>query len=210
MVSFNAQVDAATARTLEEVRLRIIATAKTEHAKIMQDDPQPGGFVRHVDGVEGAAEETVKASGVIVYDYDRLDLVADVALDTLRQLSPIEKGDYVRSHVLFVNGQPVDTLKGNWKEGDEISITNLVPWARKIEIGREGYHAHPHVYERAAHLLANRYGNIAKIIFTFRPVPFGDIGKWAKTTKMSHQGHASTATRQDWLTRQPTIIIREL
>lgn len=213
MATFDAQVDAATARTLEEVRQRIVRTAKVKHAEIMQDDPQPGGFERHVDGVKDAPEEAVKADGVIVYDYDRLDLVASVALDVLRQLSPIADGDYVRSHVLFVNGQVVDTLKGNWKAGDEISITNTMPYSRKIEIGNEGYHAHPHVYEKAARLLSNRFGNIAKITFAFRPAPFGDIGTWAKSASgaafaRSHRG-GNPARHQEWLTNQPTIIIRE-
>jgi hypothetical protein len=213
VTTFNAQVDAAAAQTLAEVRRRIISTAKSKHAEIMGDDPPPAGFVRHVDGVRDAPEEAVKADGVIVYDYDRLDMVASVALDTLRQLSPFDKGDYVRSHVLLVNGQMVDALKGNWKEGDEISITNLMPYTRKIEIGNDGYRAHPHVYEKAAQLLANRFGNVAKIIFTFRPVPFGDIGTWAKSSSAaafarSHRGGNQTR-HQDWLTNQPTIVIRE-
>jgi hypothetical protein len=50
--------------------------------------------VRHVDGAL-APEEAVKVGGVIVYDYNRLDLVKKLALEILKEFSPDKTGDYI-------------------------------------------------------------------------------------------------------------------
>jgi len=186
----------------------LAAKAIMLNQKIMDSDPRPQGFTRYVDGTKDAPEITVKAGGTIVYDYLRLDQVANFALDILRQLSPVDSGNYARSHVILLNGRVVDDLKG-WKRGDTISISNPEPYTRKIEIGRKGYKARGHVYEKAERIVQRRYGGIATIFFTYRPAPPGGIHSWAKTTRMSHRGHASTNTRQEWLLRQPTLVIRE-
>lgn len=206
-LSVDAQVDAVKLRVATEVQRRLAETAKAANAKIMATPPRPLSMVRHVDGVAGAPEEAVKPGGVIVYDYGRLDLVASFALDTLRQLSPIESGNYARSHTLLLNGQQVDDVRG-WKEGDEIAITNHEPYTRKIEIGKGRYSAHAHVYEKAERIVSRRFGNIARVWFVYRPVPFGNVATWAGTTKLRRAG--SPKLRAVWLTRQPTLVIREI
>lgn len=201
--------ETAIANVEAQTQQQVAAKAKLLHQDIMGAPPQPLGFVRHVDGKKNAPEESVKPGGVIVYDYNRLDQVAEAALDTLRQLSPADSGDYARSHMILLNGTPVDSLKG-WKSGDTITISNPLPYTRKIELGRKGYRAHGNVYEKAERILARRFGNQASIYFAYRQAPPGDIHSWASTSKLSHQGHASGNTRQEWLTRQPTLVIREL
>lgn len=164
-----------------QVPIDIAAFAKKENQKILTTDPRPLTFTRWVDGVQNAQEEAVKAGGVIVYEYNRYDLVAEWVLNTLRQRSPVKSGTYVLSHTLFLNGQEVPDLK-TWKRGDEITITNLVPYARKIEIGT----AHgkpiklsvsPHIYERTAQEARRVYRDIAKIEFTYRGVDGGSFVK---------------------------------
>lgn len=188
---------------------QIAETAKAQNAAIVGDMPHPLNVVRHVDGVLGAAESTVKPDGVIVYDYGRLDQVADFALDTVRQLSPVDSGDYVRSHVLMLNGQVVVDFS-TWKPGDRITISNPLAYVRKIEIGKKGYRAHAHVYEKAEQIVSRRFGNVARVIFDFERAPDGAIFDWAKKSSMSHREHASTASREQWLTNQPTLVITEL
>lgn len=200
--------DAAINRVVGLTRQQIAETAVREDRKIMSDPPIPITRVRHVDGVLGAPETAVKDGGVIVYDYGRLDLVVEFALDTLRQLSPVDEGDYVRSHVIMINGVVVPDMKG-WKAGDRVTISNSMPYTRKIEIGRGRYRARGHVYEKAERIVLRRFGNMANVWFIFDKAPAGDIHSWAKTTTLSHRGHASTNTRQEWLTRQPTLLIKE-
>src|SRR5690242_499948 len=75
----------------------VVKEAKRAHAEVMQTAPKPSGFVRHVDGRE-APEEAVRPDGVIVYDYNRLDLVKKIALEMLKEESPVKSGDYRNAH----------------------------------------------------------------------------------------------------------------
>lgn len=184
------QFDVAVRVSLEATRQAIVSTAKTKHAEIMARDPRPINFVRHVDGVE-AAEEAVKIGGVIVYDYNRLDIIAKDALRLLRENSPVgAKGDkhpglYRDSHRLFLNGRAVDSLK-DWKSGDEVSLTNTVDYSRIIEAGQKGgkairFSMPPHVYERVAQVLRRTYAGFADIQFTYRAVlPQGQVNQLAQ------------------------------
>lgn len=168
-----AQFDAAIKDVLAMTQGQIAAFAKAEHAKVMSANPMPLNFVRHVDGAE-APEEAVKPGGIIVYDYNRLDLIAKDALDLLRKTSPVKSGDYVRSHTLYLNLTPVDSLK-DWKPGDEISITNTVIYSRVIELAQRGGKSMKielggHVYERVTRALRAQYRELADIQFTYRAV----------------------------------------
>ncbi len=104
---------------------QIVAEAKRLHGQVMKTPPAPVGFVRHVDGAV-APEEAVKLGGVIVYDYSRLDLVKKLALEILEEFSPRLTGEYIRGHRIVM-----DTPT-------EVRITNSVPYARVIEIGKRG------------------------------------------------------------------------
>lgn len=197
---------------------QIAQTAIAKNAEVMASPPRPVSVVRHVDGVRDAPESAVKADGVIVYDYDRVDQVAVYVLDILRELSPFDSGDYVRSHVIMLNGTPIgsrDSTRAdlrpadleNFKPGDRITISNLMAYTRKIEIGRKGYRAHAHVYEKAASIAAGRYGNIAKILFTYEQAPRG--GGDAGIRAWAYRDRDHSARHQEWLTRQPTIVIED-
>jgi hypothetical protein len=140
---------------------QIVAEAKRLNAEIMRADPKPLGFVRHVDGVE-APEEAVKVGGVIVYDYNRLDLVKKLALEILKEFSPDKTGNYIRGHQVVV-----DTPT-------EVRITNTVPYSRVIELGARGQtklriQKGGHVYDKTARKLRNQpeVGNSVKVEFTF-------------------------------------------
>ena len=168
--------------TLEQTRQVVIRTAKTEHAKIMATVPVPGSFTRVVDGKQSAPEEDVKANGVILYEYRRIDVVAQFALDTLREKSPVgsvrdeHPGLYRDSHILFLNGEPVEIeALAAWKPGDDVAICNFVPYARKIEAGAMTMTVpgSDHVYEQAEQIVNGRYGNLAKATFAYRGIAGG-------------------------------------
>jgi hypothetical protein len=222
-----ATFDSAVAAVKQLTQAQIAATARRENEKIVAAPPRPLRVVRHVDGVKDAPEEAVKPGGVIVYDYERIDLVALYALDVLRQLSPVDTGDYVRSHVLMLNGVVVgspDSSRAdlrvadlaNWQPGDRITISNLMPYTRKIEIGKQGYRKNGHVYEKAALAVNRRFGNIAQVYFTYEKAPRGGgaagIHSWAWNTRRTKSLSASAqgASNQEWLTRQPTLVITSL
>jgi len=181
----------ATKGTAEEVRKTLIATAKREHGRIMQTDPKPQRFTRAVDGVAGAREEQVKAGGIIRYRYDRLGQVVQFAMETLFELSPVLSGEYRSAHMLFIDGVAAANLK-DWDGSGEIVITNPVPYARKIEVGNMTMRVpgSDRVYQQAEQTVKRRYGNQARISFTFRAI----LGGFSV-----NQGKAASSGQPWWL-----------
>jgi hypothetical protein len=163
--------------TIEEVRKTLIATAKREHARIMQTEPRPKRFVRSVDGVTGAREEQVKSGGVIRYRYQRLEEVVRAAMEMLFELSPVLSGEYRMAHTLFVDGAAASDLSA-WDGTGTIVITNMMPYARKIEVGKMVMRVPgtDHVYEQAEMLLRRQHGNTANIKFNYRGFVSGRAG----------------------------------
>jgi phosphoglycerate dehydrogenase-like enzyme len=74
MTAISVQFEAARNAALAAVHADLVATAKRRHAEVMAADPRPLNFLRHVDGVANAPEEAVRSDGIIVYDYNRLDI----------------------------------------------------------------------------------------------------------------------------------------
>jgi hypothetical protein len=187
--------------TVEEVRKTLIATAKREHARIMTTDPKPERFTRSVDGVVGAAEEKVKSGGVIRYHYQRLEQIIQFAMETLFDLSPVLSGEYRKSHMLFVNGVAAASLK-DWDGSGEVVITNPLPYARKIEIGKMTMRVpgSDRVYQQAAQVVKRRYGNQVTVTFTFRAILGGysvnqaSAASTGKSWWLGHSGEARTAS----------------
>lgn len=163
--------------TIEEVRKTLIATAKREHARIMQTEPRPKRFVRSVDGVTGAREEQVKDGGVIRYRYQRLEEVVRAAMELLFELSPVLSGEYRMAHTLFVDGAAASDLSA-WDGTGTIIISNMMPYSRKIEVGKMVMRVPgtDHVYEQAEMLLRRQHGNTANIKFNYRGVVGGRAG----------------------------------
>ena len=155
--------------TAEATQQLIVRVAKTEHAKVMAAAPRPGSFRRIVDGREGAPEEAVRPAGVIVYEYPRIDLVGQFALETLIAKSPFGRpdgGHYRDDHVLLLNGLKVASFAG-WKRGDEAVIANTRPYARKIEFGdmKMRVPGTDHVYAQAAQVVNRVWGGVARVTF---------------------------------------------
>lgn len=211
------QIDGVVKHIAALTQRAISETAKSQHKEIMGRAPRPLNFVRHVDGVEGASEDAVKLNGIIVYDYNRLDIVAKRAIEILQEFSPVGSGRdphpglYRNSHRLFVDGHAVKDLKG-WSKGQEISITNTVIYAQMIELGGKGGRKFKidgggRVYQRAAQRLRRDpdVANAAKIDFTFRAVLGSEQVNQA--TK-GRGGRGGSRAHNKAEVRWPTIVIR--
>ncbi|KRA42096.1 hypothetical protein [Devosia sp. Root635] len=162
--------------TREETQAALVALAKREHRRVMQDDPRPSRFVRTVDGARGAREEQVRPDGTIIYVYPRLDEVVQAAMDLLFELSPVLSGAYRMGHTLFVDGVEARNLEA-WSGQGQILISNVLPYSRKIELGKMTMRVpgSEHVYEQAEFTLQQRFGNQARIFFTYRGLMGGSV-----------------------------------
>jgi hypothetical protein len=150
----------------------------------------------------------------IVYTVTRMTSVVEFALETLKANSPVgsdgdeHPGLYRDSHLVFIDGHVVKDASG-WRPGQQINISNPVPYSRKIESGRLKMSVPAHVYESAEPIISARYGNTALVRFVYMPVRFGDNAAWSAFTKQQRTGRKlSEKARQDWLVRQPALQIR--
>ena len=157
-----------------------------------------------VDGREGSSLESINPDrGTIVAEWELMTDVLRWIAATLEERSPVLSGNYKRNHILFADGQPVPR-GAQIPEADEYRFSNLVPYARRIEIGKTKagrafvVQVPNRIYERTAQDAKARFGNMAEIFFTYRGVVGGGQVK-AGTAGRAHN-------KSD--VRFPTIYLR--
>lgn len=122
-----------------------------------------------VDGKRGAPLTSVRPDGVIVAEFDLLREVLEWIGEQLLLDSPRLTGRYMQSHRLFADN--IEVLDGLIPpEAEEYAFVNLQPYARKIERGLSDQ-APEGVYEAIAVTANKRFGNLARIRFSFRTLP---------------------------------------
>jgi hypothetical protein len=101
-------------------------------------------------------------SDIVAQRRAEMNAVVQFALRTLRDNSPVgsgrdpHAGQYRDSHTLFINGDDVKDLS-SWQPGDEIEISNPVPYARILEIGDSRHRLPHHTYELTEQALQRKY-----------------------------------------------------
>jgi hypothetical protein len=131
-----------------------------------------------VDGSPGASLDQVRPDGSIVAEWE---LVVDILQwigDTLRARSPVVSGAYRKGHTLFVDGVEVPQ-GGAIPVATEYVFTNLVPYARRIEVGKTGsgrdfvMQVTNRIYERTFNDARSRYGKQVRITFGYEALAGG-------------------------------------
>jgi hypothetical protein len=135
--------------------------------------------VTTVDGRRGAPLESVRPDGgQIVTEFELVGDVLKWIANELAERSPVRKGDYLRGHKVFADGVEID-VSAVIPDADEYIFTNVVPYARKIEIGktRSGrafvIQVAPRIYEVVAQAARRRFGNIIRVRYSFRDIRAG-------------------------------------
>jgi hypothetical protein len=135
--------------------------------------------VTTVDGRRGAPLESVRPDGgQIVTEFELVGDVLKWVANELAERSPVRKGDYLRGHKVFADGVEID-VSAVIPDADEYIFTNVVPYARKIEIGktRSGrafvIQVAPRIYELVAQAARRRFGNIVRVRYSFRDIRAG-------------------------------------
>lgn len=171
-----------------------IEKAKAINAKALGQVPPLKIFV---DGAEGAPLTAVRPGGVIVADFRLVNELLEWIDLQLILHSPMKTGRYKRSHRLFADGQQVEIdgrVPANVPQANEYVFINIVPYARKIERG-SSTQAPDGVYQVVAVLARRRFGNLARITFSYRTAIGGGI-VGGKLGNRSQQ-------------RNPAIVIRQ-
>lgn len=197
---------------------RLAAYARAALAEAQEINRRATGSVppheTYVDGKLGAPLESVKPDGVIVFEFDLLnDMFAWIG-EMLVQHSPVLTGRYAASHAFFADG--VEVVPGaDLPPAEEYVFISTVPYARKIERGLSPQ-APEGVYEGVAALARRRFGNVARIRFSFRSLQAGGIVGYIpaaasvgrdKRGRFASTGARSAARDLKHATRQPAIVI---
>lgn len=147
-----------------------IEDAKQTNRQILGRLPH---YTISVDGRQGAALETVRPNGYVLAEFELFNDVLAWIGDQLEKHSPVKSGRYRKSHTIFADGVEVE-LGGVIPEASEFVFINTLPYARKIERG-ESSQAPDGIYQVVATLARRRFGNIAKIGFSYRTAISGSI-----------------------------------
>lgn len=151
----------------------------------------------------------------IVYTALRIGEVIDFALQTLRENSPVgglgdpHPGLYRDSHMVFIDGKNVDDWS-KWQPGQQVNISNPVPYARIIEVGDGKNRLPVQVYEKSEPAVSGRFGNSFIVKFVYMPVRFGSVQAYSQSLAGRAAGKrrgGSIKARRDWLVRQPALQI---
>lgn len=182
----------AQAKQFADAAQQLLDEADAENRKVLGRIPPSKTWV---DGRQGAALESVRGDGVIVREYE---LIVDVLLfigDELRASSPVGKGSdrrpghpgfYRASHTLFADGTEVNVDETIPDAGQYVFLSD-VPYARKVERNAA-------VYENTAAKASNRFGNVAKIYFSWRAPVSGELVGGSKGNKSGSRFPAIVVT----------------
>lgn len=140
---------------------------KEDVAKLIDSGRASPIYTRYVDGVKGAAEETVKPTGSITYIFDFMTDVIPEAIKFLRANSPVLTGRYRDSFYISVGNTRVLAQDFDPKlvlGETEVYIYNFVPYSRKVDVQLIGYkpiyfNGGYHIFENCAQRLKSRFGN---------------------------------------------------
>ena len=169
-----------------------------------------GHPVPHADavgGVPGAPYEAVRPGQSIVATFDLGGDVLDYVFAQLVKHAPVRSGAYAASIAIFADGQQV-AAPADARQADEILFTSLVPYARKIERGASKQ-APDGVFQAVAALAAARYGNTARVRFTFRE-PMGGanaLEDWASEHAARVEGRSKQRRQYLKNVRQPAVVV---
>jgi hypothetical protein len=161
--------EARSARLAEFAAEQIEEVRQNNRAVVGRDLP----YEVVVDGKVGVALTAVKPNGVIVANFDLLREVLEWIGEQLLLESPRLTGRYMRSHVMFVDGVEHD-LDGPIPPGESYEFVNTQPYARKMEPRPGGApqsdQAPKGVYHVLAAVAQKRFGNIARVRYSFRAI----------------------------------------
>ncbi|WP_042442931.1 hypothetical protein [Azospirillum sp. B510] len=157
----------------DTIRQVFVAEAQRQLAAA-KEESQPDGVVQYVDGARGAPLESVKMNGGVLFEFYYTTSIVKRAIETLENTSPLDTGNYINHHEVFVDGALVTDLESlrtvrrvviantmNYSRIIERGMGKHVPWSKQPQVPAEG------VYTAAAKTLTREFGQIADIALTW-------------------------------------------
>lgn len=151
----------------EVARKEHIRIAKEGLGKILSRNPDlPYRII--VDGRSSFSEESVKPFGVIRYYFIRMAQIAQFALNTAVDMSPVQSGRYKKSWVLIIDNHPYFTAVNIPPNTKQIILVNFQPYARKIHIrGARLRGVPPGIVEKVRSKTQNKFRSQVKVLMQY-------------------------------------------
>jgi hypothetical protein len=199
----------AAAKQVADVARQLIAEAEAANAQALG---RSVAYTTFVNGSQSENLESVRPGQSIRAEFDLGSDLLQWVYDQLQRTAPVKTGAFRDSIAMFADGTQVDAL-ADAAQAREVVFTSLVPYARKIE-GKSGRppqsaQAPNGVFEVVAKVAAQRYGNQARIRFTYTSPTGGAeaLESWARQHSAKREGEVMRRRQYSKDTRQPAIII---
>lgn len=142
-------------------------TARARLAELTDTGRASRQFRKFVDGVEGASEDAVQPSGVILYEFVYVARAAVFALEFLRGRAPVGTGRFRDSFVVAVNGRPIPAasfVPASVPSDAQVIVYNSQPYSRKVDVQLVGtkrlrFTVPAGLFDDAARALGRQFGN---------------------------------------------------
>lgn len=148
-----------------EISAELARFARAELAGAIGRGEASTAYERFVNGRQGVAEEAVEAPGPIVYRFSWWDEIVTAAIEELVRHSPRRTGRFAASFVVISGGRLVADIE-DVDSTDEVIVTNVQPYVRKIDTGAQGRHMY--MFAAAASGLKRRFGGNGAFRFEVR------------------------------------------
>lgn len=163
--------------TSEAIGRKFATAARGYRDDLIRQGQAPAQFRTFVDGREGAKEETTRPGGATVYRFNLLGMIVRRVLSELQRSAPRDRGDYMDSFVVAVNGVPWTRDFDEIPHDAEVMVVNIVPYARKIETKGMRITVPAEPFERARRRLLNAFKSVFfGRTFILLPASFGRNG----------------------------------
>lgn len=122
-------------------------------------------YLRAVNGRLGAPANAVRAPGPIVYSFEWLSDAAAFGLMWLKSAAPARTGRYRRSFIVTADG--LETKAEAIGFAKAVSIVNVQPYSRKIQVGAKGFESRRGLFDAAARRLNREFRGLVKARVVF-------------------------------------------
>lgn len=153
----------ARSKFLADFAREALADGEEQNASVLGHKPPHRTFV---DGTENQDIDRVRPDGTIVYEFELVSELLIWIADQLQSHAPVKTGRFRSSFLVFADGDEVD-VGADIQIAQEYVFLNIQPYARKIERGLSPQ-APEGVFEAVAALASARFGNMAKVRFSYR------------------------------------------
>jgi len=178
--------------------------ARFERDRVLKGTPRPSSFRQAVNHVDGAALETVKWDGIVVFSWFYLKEVAIRAYEALVRNSPVYKGEYIERIRILINGEH-SSLSAIDAATTEVQIVASADYARRLEVGLRPdgskfvIQVPLHNVELVSRMLKKQFSDVASIWFNYVDLP----DAWA----LKHDFPSRRRQQHETHVRHPAIFI---